>query len=102
MPTDGNGLNRWGNSGRKIGRDGGIRTHDPLTPSQVRYRAALHSVTTNAFILKGVEVQVLKSVKGTKCTRMHVMGLTQKRALRAWSHRGDKCTDGGHHDAETD
>jgi hypothetical protein len=26
----------------KIGRDGGIRTHDPLTPSQVRYQAALH------------------------------------------------------------
>jgi hypothetical protein len=25
------------------GRNGGIRTHDPLTPSQVRYRAALHS-----------------------------------------------------------
>ena len=28
--------------GLKIGRDGGIRTHDPLTPSQVRYQAALH------------------------------------------------------------
>ena len=27
---------------RGIGRDGGIRTHDPLTPSQVRYQAALH------------------------------------------------------------
>ena len=27
---------------KKIGRDGGIRTHDPLTPSQVRYQAALH------------------------------------------------------------
>ena len=26
----------------KFGRDGGIRTHDPLTPSQVRYQAALH------------------------------------------------------------
>ena len=26
------------------GRDGGIRTHDPLTPSQVRYQAALHPV----------------------------------------------------------
>jgi hypothetical protein len=26
----------------EIGRDGGIRTHDPLTPSQVRYQAALH------------------------------------------------------------
>ena len=25
-----------------FGRDGGIRTHDPLTPSQVRYQAALH------------------------------------------------------------
>lgn len=25
------------------GRSGGIRTHDPLTPSQVRYRAALRS-----------------------------------------------------------
>ena len=27
----------------KNGRSGGIRTHDPLTPSQVRYRAALRS-----------------------------------------------------------
>ena len=26
----------------KSGRDGGIRTHDPLTPSQVRYQAAPH------------------------------------------------------------
>src|SRR4029079_5291312 len=26
----------------EFGRDGGIRTHDPLTPSQVRYQAALH------------------------------------------------------------
>src|ERR1700730_8684721 len=26
----------------KSGRDGGIRTHGPLTPSQVRYQAALH------------------------------------------------------------
>ncbi len=25
-----------------IGRDGGIRTRGPLTPSQVRYQAALH------------------------------------------------------------
>ena len=29
----------------QIGRDGGIRTHDPLTPSQVRYQAALHPVS---------------------------------------------------------
>src|SRR5258707_1175459 len=28
-----------------IGRDGGIRTHDPLTPSQVRYQTALHPDT---------------------------------------------------------
>ena len=27
-----------------IGRDAGIRTRDPLTPSQVRYQAALHPV----------------------------------------------------------
>ena len=33
---------RFGNSREGIGRDGGIRTHDPLTPSQVRYQAALH------------------------------------------------------------
>ena len=31
----------------KIGRDGGIRTHDPLTPSQVRYQAALHPEILN-------------------------------------------------------
>ena len=30
----------------QIGRDGGIRTHDPLTPSQVRYQAALHPVSS--------------------------------------------------------
>ena len=30
-----------------IGRDGGIRTHDPLTPSQVRYQAALHPDAVN-------------------------------------------------------
>src|SRR5205085_8077829 len=30
---------RW--SGPSPSRDGGIRTHDPLTPSQVRYQAAL-------------------------------------------------------------
>jgi hypothetical protein len=29
---------------REIGRDAGIRTRDPLTPSQVRYQAALHPV----------------------------------------------------------
>ena len=28
------------------GRSGGIRTHDPLTPSQVRYQAALRSVAS--------------------------------------------------------
>jgi hypothetical protein len=27
-----------------FGRDAGIRTRDPLTPSQVRYQAALHPV----------------------------------------------------------
>ena len=29
----------------KIGRSGGIRTHDPFTPSKVRYQAALRSDT---------------------------------------------------------
>ena len=28
--------------GLLLGRDGEIRTHDPLHPMQVRYRAALH------------------------------------------------------------
>ena len=27
-------------AGSSAGRDGGIRTHDPLTPSQVRYQTA--------------------------------------------------------------
>ena len=31
-----------GGDSAESGRDGGIRTHDPLTPSQVRYQAALH------------------------------------------------------------
>src|SRR6478736_8472662 len=33
---------RFGTRGVKIGRDDRIRTCDPLTPSQVRYQAALH------------------------------------------------------------
>ena len=33
------------NSLGDFGRDAGIRTRDPLTPSQVRYQAALHPVT---------------------------------------------------------
>src|SRR5690606_13329597 len=36
------------------GRSGGIRTHDPLTPSQVRYRAALHSEPRKALYSRGV------------------------------------------------
>ena len=31
-------------SAMDIGRDAEIRTRDPLTPSQVRYQAALHPV----------------------------------------------------------
>ena len=34
-----------------IGRSDGIRTHDPLTPSQVRYQTAPHSVTCNYYIV---------------------------------------------------
>ena len=33
---------RFGNAPLEIGRDDRIRTCDPLTPSQVRYQAALH------------------------------------------------------------
>ena len=36
-----------------FGRSGGIRTHDPLTPSQVRYRAALRSEPEKALEYKG-------------------------------------------------
>src|SRR5690606_24731818 len=32
------------------GRSGGIRTHDPLSPRQVRYRAALRSERRNPYI----------------------------------------------------
>jgi hypothetical protein len=32
---------------RLCGRDGGIRTHDPLTPSQMRYQAALRPVNAS-------------------------------------------------------
>ena len=31
--------------GKKNGRNGGIRTPDPLLPKQLRYQAALHSET---------------------------------------------------------
>jgi hypothetical protein len=37
---------------RRNGRSGGIRTHDPLTPSQVRYRAALRSEPRKALIYR--------------------------------------------------
>ena len=37
---------------RENGRSGGIRTHDPLTPSQVRYRAALRSEPRQAIVAK--------------------------------------------------
>ena len=32
-------------------RAGGIRTHDPLTPSQVRYQAALQPATSDAYVI---------------------------------------------------
>jgi hypothetical protein len=34
----------------KVGRDAEIRTRDPLTPSQVRYQAALHPEVTTELI----------------------------------------------------
>jgi hypothetical protein len=42
-------FHRWENI-RKIGRDDWIRTSDPLTPSQVRYQAALHPVLLDLVI----------------------------------------------------
>ena len=36
----------------KIGRGGGIRTHGPLRPRQVRYQAALRPDITALLILK--------------------------------------------------
>jgi hypothetical protein len=42
-----------GRKSRKSGRDGGIRTHDPLTPSQVRYQAALHPVRLRTRRVRG-------------------------------------------------
>lgn len=36
------GQGAWGSDTVCIGRAGGIRTHDPLHPMQVRYQAALH------------------------------------------------------------
>jgi hypothetical protein len=44
--------NATGRCGEKNGRSGGIRTHDPLTPSQVRYRAALRSEPRKALIYR--------------------------------------------------
>ena len=37
-----------------VGRDGEIRTHDPLHPMQVRYRAALHPDFLIGFFLKEI------------------------------------------------
>ena len=39
--------------GSSDGRSGGIRTHDPLTPSQVRYQAALRSDIGKAGLIGG-------------------------------------------------
>ncbi len=40
----------------QIGRSGGIRTHDPFTPSEVRYQAALRSGPSGRFILCTIAV----------------------------------------------
>jgi hypothetical protein len=37
-----------------IGRDDWIRTSDPLTPSQVRYQAALHPVSVQFFFRRAL------------------------------------------------
>ena len=49
----------------KNGRSGGIRTHDPLTPSQVRYRAALRSDLPKRPVCSSFSVLVTQEVKRT-------------------------------------
>lgn len=53
------------------GRSGGIRTHDPLTPSQVRYRAALRSEP---------ESRLYISLLGRK----RKIAFSQKKEQRVW------------------
>ena len=48
-----------------LGRDGEIRTHDPLHPMQVRYRAALHPDCVASFTNSGNCAWERVSPKGT-------------------------------------
>ena len=47
----------------KSGRSGGIRTHDPYTPSVVRYRAALRSDLKKAIWYNGFAGKLKKEQK---------------------------------------
>ena len=50
----------------KHGRSGGIRTHDPFTPSKVRYQAALRSDSegyTLAFVGRQFSFVSIESIK---------------------------------------
>ncbi len=56
------------------GRGGGIRTHDPLTPSQVRYRAALRPdlpLRPDPIMISGSEAQAEKCRPGLKRRTTH-------------------------------
>ena len=62
----------WGRVQEINGRSGGIRTHDPLTPSQVRYRAALRSDLPKrlvSFIVSSPQMQAQNAGAGIKMTR---------------------------------
>jgi hypothetical protein len=53
----------------KYGRDAEIRTRDPLTPSQVRYQAALHPVCQRATTRERLILSPLALVYGSKFER---------------------------------
>jgi hypothetical protein len=50
-PGPGTHVGPWTTNEEEDGRDAEIRTRDPLTPSQVRYQAALHPADVYFFFV---------------------------------------------------
>ena len=62
----------------KYGRSGGIRTHDPFTPSKVRYQAALRSDTGRLYAPprhRAIPFRQEKSVSATRSDQDKIVTL---------------------------
>ena len=81
------------------GRSGGIRTHDPLTPSQVRYRAALRSEPRKPLYNQRLERKRENAAwieKGTNGVEKYAWELKVRRDFRkltAWRRTCDATMD---------